>query len=350
MSLNVAVVGMGYWGPNLARNFAQLPGANLHTICDLRVERLDRARCQYPMVQTVESYLDLLQSPVIDAIVMATPAETHYNLVKQGLEAGKHVLVEKPLALTSHQCRELINIAAQEDRILMVGHTFLYNAAVRKLKECVSNGDIGEIYYVYASRLNLGRIRHDINAMWNFAPHDLSILMYLLDQEPRQVTAKGYSYIQPDIPDVVFLTLDFPNGVGANIHISWLDPQKVRRMTVVGSERMVIYDDVSAEAKIQIYDKGVSKKPNDVSLGNFETFGEFQLLLRAGDIHIPHINFTEPLKLECSHFVECIATGREPLTDGEAGLQVVRVLEAAQRSLDSGGVPQKIEGTSRGKT
>ena len=343
MLLNVAVVGMGHWGPNLARNFAQLPDVNLHTICDLRPQPLEQVRRQNPAAQTTENFLDLLEDSAIDAIAIATPAESHYRLAKQSLEAGKHVLVEKPLALTSGQCRELINVADQENRVLMVGHTFLYNAAVRKLKECISNGDVGEIYYIYSSRLSLGRIRQDVNAMWNFAPHDISILMYLLDQEPRQVAAKGYYYIQPGIPDVVFMTLDFPDGVGASIHISWLDPQKVRRMTVVGNKRMVIYDDVSTEAKIQIYDKGVTRKPNDFSLGDFETFGEFQLLLRAGDIHIPHIDFIEPLKVECSHFVECIETGRQPLTDGEAGLQVVCVLEAAQRSLDRGGVPQEID-------
>lgn len=228
---------------------------------------------------------------------------------------------------------------------LMVGHVFLYNAAVRRMKEYINSGEVGQVRYVYSQRLNLGQVRNDVNALWNFAPHDLSILMYWLGEMPERVIARGYSYVQPEIDDVVFMTMDFPNGVGANVHISWLDPFKIRRMTVVGSEKMIVYDDVSADARITIYDKGVARtrRPGaQASLGSYETFGEFQLLLRAGDVLIPKVEFTEPLLAECQHFIDCIRTGERPLTDGESGLAVVRVLEAAQRSLSAGGAPVAV--------
>ena len=346
MTIRVAVVGLGYWGPNLARNFASVSGAQLHTLCDLRTERLMQFSRQYPEARTTSDYGAVLNTPEIDAVVIATPVHTHYELAKAALQAGKHVMVEKPLSMTSAQCRELIALAENGDLTLMVGHVFIYNAAVRKVKEYIQSGELGQIYYIYSQRLNLGRVRQDVNALWNFAPHDLSILCYWLDAEPQRVVARGYSYIQPGIEDIVFMTLDFPSGVGANVHISWLDPRKVRRMTVVGSEKMVVYDDVNADARIMVYDKGVTKKlnaltassANSVSLGRYETFGEFQLLLRAGDVLIPKLDFVEPLKLECQHFIECIRTGQRPLTDGYDGLRVVEALEAAQRSMIQNGV------------
>jgi predicted dehydrogenase len=215
---------------------------------------------------------------------------------------------------------------------------------VQKLKALIDSGELGEVYYISSSRLNLGRIRQDTNALWNFAPHDISIITHLLNATPKQVNAKGFSYIQDGIEDVVFMTLIFPSGVGAHVHISWLDPRKVRTMTVVGSEKMVIYDDVSVNARIQIYDKGVTRKRIAPSLGDFDTFGEFQLLLRAGDLLIPKINFVEPLKVECQHFVDCIVEGRIPITDGQEGLRVVQVLEAAQRSMEEQGCPATVGG------
>ena len=243
-------------------------------------------------------------------------------------------MVEKPLAQTSAQCRELIALAEARRLTLMTGHVFLFNAAVRKVKEYIQSGELGEIYYLYTQRLNMGRLQSDVNALWNFAPHDFSILCYWLDAMPEQVIARGYSYIQPGIEDVVFVTLNFPGGVGANVHISWLDPRKVRCMTVVGSRKMVVYDDMSADAKISVYDKGVTRQPQaPVSLGRYESFGEFQLLLRAGDVLIPKINFVEPLQMECRHFAECIQTQARPLTDGYNGLQVVEILEAAERAM-----------------
>jgi predicted dehydrogenase len=336
MTIRLAHVGLGYWGPNLARNLASVDGAELAVICDADASRLEKFGRQFPAARAETDFAAVLADGSVNAVALATPVETHFDLARAALEAGKHVLVEKPLARTSAQCEELIRIADERNLCLMVGHVFIYNAAVQMVKEYIDSGELGELYYVYSQRLNLGQIRQDVNALWNFAPHDLSILCYWLDAQPSSVLARGYSYIQPGIEDVAFMTLDFPNGVGANVHISWLDPLKVRRMTVVGSEKMVVYDDVSADAKLMVYDKGVTKRPRvDESLGTFQTFSEFQLMLRAGDVLIPRVDFTEPLKAECQHFVDCIRTGETPRSDGRQGLHVVRALEAADRSMAS---------------
>jgi predicted dehydrogenase len=345
VTVNVALVGLGYWGPNLARNLAIVNGGALHTLCDARVERLERLQRQYPGTRTTTDYESVLADDGVDAVVLATPVASHYDLAKRALEAGKHVLIEKPLARTAAGCRELVNRAARANRTLAVGHVFLFNAAVQRMKEYIRSGELGDVRYIYSQRLNLGQVRSDVNALWNFAPHDLSILMYWLDAVPERVIARGYSYVQPGIEDVVFMTLDFPNQVGANVHISWLDPFKIRRMTVVGSEKMIVYDDVSADARITIYDKGVARtrRPEtQESLGSYETFAEFQLLLRAGDVLIPKVDFAEPLLVECQHFIDCIRSGERPINDGEAGLRVVSVLEAAQNSLMAGGAAQGI--------
>ena len=335
--INVSVIGSGYWGPNLIRNFAELDVAELKTICDLRKDRLNAILKRYPTITVTTDYKEVLADTSVDAVVLATPAETHYSLAKEVLLNDKHVMVEKPLSLKTSECKELIVLAAEKSKVLMVGHTFIYNDAVNFLKSYIDSGELGKVFYLYSQRLNLGRIRHDLNAMWNFAPHDVSIILHLLDKQPIRVSAKGSTYIQEGIEDVVFMNLDFPSGASAHIHVSWLDPQKVRKMTVVGDKRMVIYDDVSLDAKIQIYDKGVTKIPNSDSPRDFETYGEFQLLLRSGDIHIPSLKFREPLANECAHFVECIMEGKTPRTDGVAGLKVVKILEAAQHSLDENG-------------
>jgi predicted dehydrogenase len=345
VTVRVALVGLGYWGPNLARNLSIVDGADLSVLCDASVERLERLRRQYPGARTTTDFESVLADDTVDAIVLATPVSTHFELASRALQARKHVLVEKPLAQTSDQCRALIDLAAKGNLTLMVGHVFLYNSAVRRMKEYIDSGELGEVRYVYSQRLNLGQVRTDVNALWNFAPHDLSILMYWLGAMPERVLARGYAYVQPAIEDVVFMTLDFPNGVGANVHISWLDPFKIRRMTVVGSEKMIVYDDVSADARITIYDKAVARtrRPGaEPSLGGYETFGEFQLLLRAGDVLIPKLDFVEPLLLECRDFIDCIASGRQPMTDGESGLRVVQVLEAAQASLDTDGAVRAV--------
>lgn len=342
MKPRIALVGLGYWGPNLARNLAALAEAELTVLCDARPEAVTRLTRQYPWATQETDSAKVLADPDIDAVVIATPAATHFELVRAALQAGKHVMVEKPLALTVAQGEELAGLAEASGLVLMVGHVFVYNPTVRQVKQYIDDGSIGEVLYVYSQRLSLGQVRRDVNALWNFAPHDLSILQYWLGSGPTAAMARGFSYINPGIDDVVFLSLDYPDGVGAHVHISWLDPCKVRRMTVVGSQKMIVYDDVNLDARITIYDKGVTKAPlpgeatAPSSLGRYETFSEFQLLLRAGDVVIPKVDFVEPLKLELEHFVECIQTGRVPDTDGRRGIEIVRALEAAQRSLESG--------------
>ena len=331
-SINIAVVGLGHWGPNLARNFHRLPQAVLHTLCDADTDRLQWAGTLYPAARLTSDYESILTDPAVDAVVLATPVHTHFKLASAALQAGKHTFVEKPLARTSDEARRLVELADAQKRILMVGHVFLYNAAVRQVKQYIDSGELGDIYYIYAQRLNLGIVRQDVNALWNFAPHDISIINYWLDGTPIKVDAHGYAYLQPGIEDAVFMNLEYQGGQAASVHVSWLDPNKVRRMTVVGSKKMVVYDDVSPDAKIKLYDKGVDRKPGN-GLGSYATFGEFQLLVRAGDILIPKIQFTEPLRVECQAFVDAIRTGEPPLADGRNGLAVVEVLEAADRAM-----------------
>jgi predicted dehydrogenase len=339
MTVNVALVGLGYWGPNLARNLALVREGRLHTLCDAREDRLAQYAAQYPGVVARTSFEDVIADPDVDAVVLATPPRTHQPLATAAMKAGKHVLVEKPLATSVAECEDMISTAVETGRTLMVGHVFIYNAAVRRVRELIDAGEVGDILYVYSQRLNAGQVRQDANALWNFAPHDLSILRYWLGAEPTSIVAKGYDFVQPGIEDVVFMTLDYPGGIGANVHISWLDPLKIRRMTIVGTEKMVVYDDVSADAKITIYDKAVKRgahiqDPLLVALPSYETFDEFQVRLRIGDVLIPRLDFSEPLRAEVQHFVDCIVSGRTPDTDGASGLEIVRALEQAQRSMD----------------
>lgn len=336
--INVAVIGYGYWGPNLARNFHQLPDARLALVSDLDAARLAEVARLYPTTAVTTDYRQALARPEIAAVAVATPVRTHFAIAQEALLAGKHVLVEKPLALTSAEAEALIALAEQQRRTLMVGHTFEYNPAVWKIKEFIAAGEIGQVYYAYANRVNLGRVQWDVNALWSIAPHDISILLYLLETMPLEVSARGATYLSQGVEDVVFLTLTFPDNVLAHVQASWLDPSKVRRLTIVGSEKMIIYDDVDNEAKVKIYDKGVYRKGN-------AAYGEFQFRVHSGDIHIPRIDMTEPLKNECAHFIECVRTGRRPRTDGACGLRVVRVLEAAQQSLERGGASVKVAGS-----
>lgn len=337
--LRVALVGYGYWGPNLARNLAVLPGVELRAICDPTPERLADAARHYPAAACVASHDDVMRDAAIDAVVVATPASSHADLARQALIAGKHVLVEKPLAMTARDCEELGRLAAARGRTLMVGHTFLYNAAVRWLREHVQRGDLGEVLYVYTNRLNLGHVREDVNALWNLAPHDISILLYLLDDRPVTVAAQGRGYVRSDVEDVVFLTLEFAGGCLGHVHVSWLDPRKVRQVTVVGTEKMVIYDDVDVDERIKVYDKGIDvvASPEAASGRRHENFGEFQTVVRSGDVLIPRIELPEPLRVQCEEFVDAIAAGRKPLTDAEHAASVVQVLEAASDSLMKGG-------------
>lgn len=334
--VNVGLIGCGYWGPNLLRNLNQQEQAQVKKVAELQEERRKYVQRNYPGVETTERHQEVMDDPDIQAVVIATEARSHYAFVKSALEHDKHVLVEKPLAMNSEEAQELVSLADDANKVLMVGHTFIYNSAVRALKRYLKNGEVGDIYYIYAQRLNLGRIRTDINAMWNLAPHDVSILDYLFDGMPISVSAKGVSYIQEGIEDVVFMTLTFPDKVTAYVHVSWLDPSKVRRYTVVGSKKMIVYDDVG-DAKIQIYDKGITKRTVNTAFEQADDFGKFQLIQRAGDILIPQIKYIEPLHTECTHFVECIEQGRRPITDGRHGMEVIRVLQAAETSLHSGG-------------
>jgi predicted dehydrogenase len=332
--VRIGLIGYGYWGPNLARNFHQLPEAWLLACADVDPSHLSEAARAYSFQQTATDYRELLGNPLLDGIVVATPARSHYQIARAVLEAGKHVLVEKPLAMTSAEAEDLAACARARDRVLMVGHTFQYNPAVWKIKELLASGAIGDLYYIYSNRVNLGRVQLDINALWSIAPHDISILLYLLESLPLTVSARGATFVSEKVEDVVFVLLTFPNNVIAHIHASWLDPSKTRQMTLVGSEKMIVYDDVDPEAKLKIYDKGVYKRG--------AAFGEFQLRVHSGDIHIPRIDLTEPLRNECRHFIECIRGHSQPQTDAENGLRVVRVLGAAQQSLEQNGATVEL--------
>lgn len=324
----IGLIGYGYWGPNLARNFHALANAQLVAVADADAKRLDEPARLYH-ARTYNDYHELLADPTLDGVAISTPARTHFEIAREALNQSKHVLVEKPLAMSSGEARELIALAERKQRALMVGHTFEHNPAVWKIRELVESHAIGDVYYIYANRVNLGRVQRDINALWSIAPHDISILLYVLGSMPLEVSARGATYISAEVEDVVFVTLTFPNKVLAHVHASWLDPSKTRQMTVVGSEKMIVYDDVNAEAKLRIYDKGVYKHGSQ--------YGEFQLKVHSGDIFIPKLDSSEPLRNECAHFIECIRDGKRPRTDGENGLRVIRVLEAAQESLEKNG-------------
>lgn len=333
--VRVGVVGCGYWGPNLIRNLHQLDCCDLVMICDADPARLANVGRLYPAASTTTSFQDVLSSDELDAVVIATPAKTHHAMTSQVLQAGKHALVEKPLAVTSNQCRELISLADQQGLVLMVGHTFLYNPALLMVKELSRPDYLGDLFYLYSHRVNLGRVQTDVNALWSIAPHDISIALFLAGQMPETVSAQGAYYLSSQIEDVVFVTLTFPGGVIAHIHVSWIDPSKTRKVTVVGSEKMIVYDDLADEGMVKVYDKGVKK----VSNGSSPLYGEFQYRLHSGDVHLPHIRMTEPLSNECRHFIECIREDQRPLSDGKNGLEVVQVLEAAQCSLKLQGMP-----------
>jgi len=340
--IKIAFVGLGYWGPNLLRNLSALEGVEITTLCDFDLKRLESLRQRYcQAARVISDYRALADDPQLDAVVIATPIRTHYELGSFLLSSGKHVFIEKPLARTTAECQSLIDLAERYERMLMVGHVFEFNAAVQRIKQYIDEGELGKLFYVYSQRVNLGRIQHDVNALWSFAPHDISIMNYWFGQEPVRVSARGFSYLSPAVEDVVFMTLEYPNGVGAHLHLGWLDPRKVRLMSLVGSKKMLVYDDVSLDAKIQLYDKGVTNLHD--FLESPETFAEFQFSIRAGDLVIPTLQFSEPLQSECRHFIDCIQHGRKPLTDGLDGLKVVKVLEAAEHSLKNGGMTIDLE-------
>ena len=335
--ISVAQLGCGYWGPNLLRNFSAQPGCHVRWVAEEDANRRTYVESNYPKTKTTATWEEAVNDPNVQAVIIATPASTHYSLAKTCLEAGKHIFVEKPLAMSLREADDLAELSASRKLTLMLGDTFLYNSAVRYLKGLIRRGELGEVYYIYSQRLNLGRIRTDVNAWWNLAPHDISILLYLMDWElPVSVSARGVDYVQPSIEDVVFATLTWANRVTAHIQVSWLDPGKTRKMTIVGNRKMVVYDDVSDD-KIAVMDKGIDRvaKPN----GNmdYDYFNNYQLFHRSGDILLPRIDFQEPLKVETSHFLECVRTGETPLTGAVHGRSAVAILEAGQKSVKSQG-------------
>lgn len=337
--LRVGQIGAGPWGANLLRNLGQNPDIRVTWVADLDPARL-ASHAAAPGVRATADAGALLRADDVDAVVIAAHASAHYGLARQALAAGKHVLVEKPLALTAAECRTLTAEARQAGRTLMVGHTFLYNAAVLELKAYLRSGRLGNVLYMYGQRLNLGRVRRDVNVLWNLGPHDVSILLFLLEDDPLEVSAQGFAYLQPGLEDVAFITLAFPGGRVAHLHLSWLDPHKVRRLTVVGTEQMAVYDDTSLDRKLVLMDRGVDRVSAAASETAISTFAEFQLQLRDGDITIPKIHFVEPLRVEVEHFVHCVRTGTAPRTDGVHAERVVRVLEAAQQSMERNGQPE----------
>lgn len=327
----ISVIGAGYWGPNIIRNFYEL-GA-LATVCDKDSKRLNMIKNKYPEIKVTDNADEAIADS--DAVVIATHVASHYELTKKALSAGKDALVEKPLTLHAKEAEELVKLAKEKDRIFMVGHILLYHSAIRKLREYVDNAALGKIYYIYTQRLNLGKVRKEEDVLWSLGPHDISVVLYLLNKMPDKVVASGGTYLQPGIPDVVFLTLHFPDNVIANIHLSWLDPGKVRTTTIVGDKKMVVFDDMNTTESIRLYDKGVNYEPS------FKSYSE-ALTIRVGDITIPNVVLKESLKVECQHFLDCIKDRKTPLTDGQNGADVVKILEAAQKSLNDGCVPVSI--------
>jgi len=332
--VRVAAVGCGYWGPNVIRNLDAVPGFELCCVCDSDPKRLRPVAARYPSARSTTDVEDIFGDPAIEAVYVSTPVSTHYHLVKRALDSGKHVLVEKPLATTVDQAEDLARLAAATGRTLMVGHTFVFSPPVRKVKELLDAGMIGPIYYVETTRVNLGLFQKDVSVLWDLGPHDLSILIYWLGEIPVKVSARGRSFLGEALEDVAFLTLEFPSGILAQVQLSWLAPSKLRRTSIVGRQRMVVYDDLEPVEKVKVYDRGIDREP--------ASFGEFQLTYRSGDILSPRLDTTEPLYIECAHFLECIQTGREPDTSPRSGVEVVRVLQAAERSLRLGGTPQKV--------
>lgn len=333
--VKIGVIGYGYWGPKLVRNFQDNLSTTVAMVADRDIGRLRQVHQAYPEVPLTTDHRELLQSDV-DAVVIATPVRTHFPLALEALRHGKHVLVEKPLARTSEETEQLIAEATKRNLILMVGHTFEYNPAVEMIKKIVESGELGRIYYVNSSRTNLGIFQKDVNVMWDLAPHDISIMLYVLGTDPIAVSACGESYVQPGIHDVARLTLTFPEQIQAHIHVSWLDPCKIRRTTFVGSQKMAVYDDVEMQEKIKIYDTGVDKPKHT------NNYGEFQLSYRYGDISVPRVPLSEPLKLECDHFASSITNNVQPRSNGYVGAKVVKVLECAEKSLANNGTFEPI--------
>jgi predicted dehydrogenase len=334
MSVNIAIIGTGYWGPNITRNFYQNPNCKLLYCCDIDKKQLEKVRHQFPAIPLTTCIDQVLNDGSVQALAIVTPSNTHYSLTKRALLANKHVFVEKPFTLSVKEAKELIKLNKRTKKVIMVGHTYEYHPAVLEIKKYLKEGLLGDLYYIYCSRLNLGKVREETNALWNLAPHDFSILRFLLEQMPIKISAFGQPYLQKKYEDVVFLNLRYKRNIVAHVHVSWLDPSKERKITLVGSKKMVIFDDMDNEAPIKIYDKGFVKLVNEKGERMFK---EFSLKLRPGDIHLPYIESREPLKEECNHFIDSILNEKSPLSDEVSGYEVVKMLTAAQQSLTKGG-------------
>ena len=329
----VAVIGIGYWGPGIVRNLANLPEAELRHLVDIDADRARAAAARLaPGTPAHDDLASVLADPATDAVVICTPVRTHYELTRAALIAGKHVLVEKPLAMTVAECLELEELAVERSLVLMVGHIFLFNAAVAQVRDYIAEGALGDVQYIHSRRVNLGRVQGDINALWSFAPHDFSIVNHWLGAEPLTVQARGFCYVSEGVEDVVFCTVEYPDRVGVHLHIGWLDPRKVREMTVVGSRRMVVFDDVSSRAKVQLFDSRV-----ETSVGGPEDFAAWQVDVRHGDVSIPTLAWKEPLRTEMAHFLACIQEGIPCVAPASGGTAVTAAIVAAQESLRRGG-------------
>lgn len=339
MTVRFAVIGLGYWGQNYPRVLRDLPGAELTALCDVDPERLANASRRWPDIQTFDRIDSLLDAGVADAAIVGTPASTHFEVASQALAAGLHVLVEKPLAARSDEAAKLDEEAASRGLVLLVGHTFLYSPRVEYIRKVIDTGELGDIRYLYSRRLNLGKVRNDVDSLWNFGPHDVSIVMHLLGSAPVRVAAQSLHCLGRPVGDVSFVNLEFPGPVWAHLHMSWLDPKKVREMVIVGSKQMLVYDDVDGSEPIRIYDAGVTPDAEGVS---FSDYAEFQLAVRTGNVVIPKISGEEPLVRQCAHFIRCIEEGEAPITPGSQGVDVVRVLEAASRSAERRGTEVKL--------
>jgi predicted dehydrogenase len=335
--VGVALLGCGYWGINYARVFSEVPESRVVALCDKRPDRLQEVGRRFPSVILTTEVEQVLQVRGIDAVVVCTEATTHYRVARRCLLAGKHVLIEKPITTTVADAEELMALADSKGLVLMVGHTFLYNAGIRKVKEYVQSARSGRIYYLYSSRTNLGPIRHDVNALWDLAPHDVAIFNYLLDSVPAWVSAVGARVLRNGREDVGFISLGYPDNVVGHIHVSWADPNKVREVVVVGSEKRIAFNDLNPMEQVRIYEKSVAPVAEEAA-----TYGEYQFRLRDGDIVSPRIEVSEPLKNQCSHFLECVAQRSRPLTGGLEGRDVVRVMEAIDRSLKRRGAPINV--------
>ena len=335
MTLNVGVIGYGYWGPNLVRNYVETPGSQVVAVSDVRSERLSEVQKRYPFIKTSTDNKDLFNDPTIDAILISTPVSSHYELAMQALQAGKHVLLEKPITQQSDQARRLIEEAARRKRVLMVDHTFIYTGAIWKIHDLITSGEIGDLYYYDSVRVNLGLFQHDVSVLWDLAVHDLSIMDYLLGEKSIAVSATGISHIPGEPENTAYLTIFLENNLIAHIHVNWLAPVKIRRTLIGGSHKMIVYNDLEPSEKVKVYDRGIC-------LNDETSVYKMLISYRMGDVWIPGLDQTEALRTQAMHFIECVETGKAPITDGQAGLRVVKLLEAATQSMAKRGQPFEI--------